>query len=267
MRLLPILLTIVAAAAAIGLVLLRSSPRAVGPDLDTPISGDLPAESPTGLVGRAPTDGPAGPPASGRDGPAPVDIRTVERGDLTVVLVDAEGERIPTDGVDLEIERIGLPFPGRRLAHRDIEARTWTFRGEPVGPVRVKAMGRHFRDAVGEAKILAQDTPPLVITVEPAGAVQVRTTLGDGSAPSRIHATLTDEAGKPVEAWWQERNNPRVGPRVRGVEASFGAEGWITGLAAGRYRVDIESEAGYRDKAWVDVTPGATAAVSFTLPQ
>ncbi|MCB9828258.1 MAG: hypothetical protein H6806_00670 [Planctomycetes bacterium] len=268
MRILPFLLTLVAAAAVLGVLLLRS-PTPGAPDLDEPVIEDAPAGEGGRLVGRAPVDGgPDGPAAApGARGPVGIDLRTVKRGDLDVVLVDAKGERVPTDGVQLMIERIGLPLPGRRLPYRDVEARTWTFRDEPVGRVRVKATGWHFFDAHGDAEVLAENTPPLTITVQPAGAIQVRVTRSDGTAPTRTHCTLVDEADKPVEAWWQQRGAYRVTPRVRGTEADVGPEGWITALPAGRYRLDIETEAGFRDKAWVDVTLGETATVAFTVTQ
>lgn len=268
MRVLPLLLTLAAAAAALGVLLLRS-PAPVGPDFDQPVIEDAPTGEGGHLVGRAPADGgPDGPAtARGAAGPAGIDLRTVKRGDLEVILVDAQGERVSTDGVQLSIERIGLPLPGRSLPYRDVEARAWTFRDEPVGRVRVKASGWHFFDAHADAEVLPENTPPVTITVRPAGAIQVRVTRSDGTVPTRTQCTLVDEADQPIEAWWQQRGAYRVTPRVRGTQADIGPEGWITGLPAGRYRLDIETEAGYRDKAWVDVTLGETATVAFTVTQ
>ncbi len=263
-------LVLLAVGGLLAFLALRSEPDPVDPAIDpgaVPAEGD--ARTPgAALAGRAPESPPTpdgGTPRAASNLPAPVDLRTVARGDLEVILVTDGDRRVSTDLVALRLERVGLPYPHTPLAHRDAARRVWTFRDVPVGRVRIHASGDLISDASGEAEIVDDGGEPLVLRVEPLGAIHVRASLVDGGEVLDVVGILEDEEGRPVEGWWRERSYSRMGIRQKGTTGRLGPNGLVGGLRAGRYRLDVESGGGGHESLWVDVVVGETAVVDVSF--
>ena len=201
-------------------------------------------------------------------GPAePIDFRTVPRGVLEVVVVDANDEPLPTDDLRVHVASRGRSRPAATLPKRDTESHTWRFEREPEGPAVVTVRGDGIFDAKANVDVKPNATTSIRVRVKPAGTIHFHITDTDGNDLERATLTLYDANDKPVKAYFQERHALKMTSRKHTSSIALGYKGYITGLKAGRYTLRAEATNGFHASEIIDVEIGKVTEATVAVRQ
>lgn len=264
----PLVLVLVLAAAAAGYLLLAGGEESVYEPRPLEEIGD--AEStllPTNDAPGRPRRSPEGtrPAAAKRRAPVVVDPRTVPRGRIDVRPVGPDGRPVASKTLRVSVEPTGRPDWVSRLGQVDPETGVWSFPKTLAGEVLVHVYGDFVSDARQKAVVEANDTTQVTVRLQPAGAIRYEVELSDRTRPKEVILTLLDEAGQPVEAWYEVRAGRASGKPRRARRIKQGPQGVLFGLAPGRYRLRAALERGEGYELPVVVLAGEAQAVSFEL--
>ena len=232
----------------------RAEPREPAP---IPGAALAPADRPPEPAGPKPPTGPRG----------SVDVRTLPRATLLVVVVGGDDQPVSADALRLEVgpARGSREWASTPVFRFDPETKTWRADEVPVGPVEVRVSGDHVVEQARTFQQTSEGGEALKLKVEPAGAVHYAVTLADGTIPAEVTLTLLDEKERPVPARFQARSATVLSTPRTATTVKLGPEGVVMGLKPGRYILRATSPTENTSDTRVDVVAGETTDLPVTI--